>query len=1226
MTQVQDILPLSPLQRGLFFHALHDEHDVYTAQVTLDLDGPLDAARLRRAAERLLDRHPNLRAGFWHEDLSRPVQVVPARADLPWREVAGNEPGRVTAEERARPFDLARPPLLRFALVRLGPDRHRLVLTHHHILLDGWSTPILITELLALYLDVEAAPAPPYKGYLAWLARQDRDAAREAWERALDGVDGPTLAAPGAPAAAAPPEQVRLELDAELTRALTRTARRHGVTVNTVLQASWGVVLAQLTGRDDVVFGSVVSGRPPELPGVERMVGLFVNTVPVRVRLHPGESFGDLLARLQDEQAELLPHHHLGLTEIHRGVLFDTVTVLENYPFDPAAAGASLGDLRLTGFGSADAHHYPLALAAVPGERLTLRLDHRPDLFTAAEAERLLGRVGRLLATAAGAPGTLVGRLDLLEEAERRRIVEEWNDTGDPVPGRTLHGLFEAAVARAPGAAALVDGGTTLTYGELNARANRLARLLRRRGAGPERVVALLLPRSADLVVAALAVSKAGAAYLPVDPGYPPERIAAMLDDARPVLVVGGELLAAADVSSFAEGNLTEDEVRVELRNPAYVIYTSGSTGRPKGVVVTHEGLAAFAATQRDRLRVGPDGRVLQFASPSFDASVMEMLMAFAAGAALVVPPEGVYGGAELAVAIEERRVTHALIPPAALASVPAARLEGFRTLVVGGEACGPGLVERWAPGRSMVNAYGPTEATIAATMSGPLRPGGVPPIGSPVRGTRAYVLDGRLRPVPAGAPGELYLAGPGLARGYLGRSALTAERFVACPFGVSGSRGERMYRTGDVVRWRADGVLEFLGRADAQVKVRGFRIEPGEVEAVLARCPGVAGAAVVVREDRPGDRRLVAYVVPEVSGEEPDPDGVRGFAAERLPGFMVPSAVVVLAGLPVTGNGKLDRAALPVPEVSGGGGGRGPRSVVEEVLCGVFADVLGIEGVGVEESFFALGGDSLLAVRLVGRVRSVLGVEVSVRAVFEAPSVAGLAGVVEGASGVVRPPVRAVAGPGGGLEGGSGGGVALSFGQRRLWVLNRLDPGSGVYNLPVALRLVGRVDVGALAWALGDVVGRHEVLRTVLPEVGGVPFQRILDAAELCDGSGPGGFPLEVEQVGESGLAEALSAFAGRGFDLVAEPPLRARLFRLGPDEQVLLLVVHHVAADGWSMGPLARDVIAAYAARCEGREPGWAPLPVRYADYALWQRELLGDEAEPGSVAAGQAAFWRG
>ncbi|MFC4062246.1 amino acid adenylation domain-containing protein, partial [Planomonospora corallina] len=785
MTQVQDILPLSPLQQGLFFHALHDEHDVYTAQATLDLDGPLDAARLRRAAERLLERHPNLRAGFWHEDLSRPVQIVPERVDLPWREVESTDPERVAAEERERPFDLTRPPLLRPTLVRVAPERHRLILTNHHILLDGWSTPLLVTELLALYLGVEAAPAPPYKNYLAWLARQDRDAARRAWERALDGVDGPTLVAPAAAGASAlPPERVHLELDTALTRTLTRTARRNGVTINTVLQAGWGVLLSQLTGRDDVVFGAVVSGRPPELPGVERMVGLFINTVPVRVRLDPDEPFGELLARLQDEQAELLPHHHLGLTEIHRGALFDTVTVLENYPFDPDAAGVALGDLRLTGFGSTDAHHYPLALAAVPGERLTLRLDHRPDLFTAAEAERLLGRLRHLLATVAAAADTPVGELDLLQEDERRRILQEWNTTGGPVPRRTLPEIFEAAAARTPGATALADGATTLTYGELNARANRLARLLRRRGAGPEQVVALLLPRSADLVVAALAVAKAGAAYLPVDPGYPAERITMMLDDACPVLVVGEELLAAADVSAVPAGNLGEDEVRRDLRHPAYVIYTSGSTGRPKGVVVTHEGIAAFAESQRDRLRVEPDSRVLQFASPSFDASVMEMLMAFAAGAALVIPPRGVYGGAELAAVLEEERVTHALIPPAALASVPAAPLEGFRTLAVGGDACGPDLVERWAPGRLMVNAYGPTEATIAATMSGPLRPGEIPPIGAPIRDARVYVLDGRLRPVPVGVPGELYLAGPGLARGYLGRSGLTAERFVACPFG----------------------------------------------------------------------------------------------------------------------------------------------------------------------------------------------------------------------------------------------------------------------------------------------------------------------------------------------------------------------------------------------------------------------------------------------------------
>ncbi|MER5427351.1 non-ribosomal peptide synthetase, partial [Streptosporangium roseum] len=939
MTQVQDILPLSPLQQGLFFHALHDEHDVYTAQVTLDLDGPLDVPTLKGAAARLLERHPNLRAAFWHEELNRPVQVIPYQVEPSWREVASADPDAVAAEERARPFDLATPPLLRFVLVRLAPDRHRLILTNHHILLDGWSTPLLVAELFALYLGVEAPAAPPYKGYLAWLARQDRAAARQAWDRALDGVEEPTLIAPGT-VTPAPPDKVSIELDAGLTTGLARLARRRGITVNTVLQGLWGVLLSRLTGRDDVVFGAIVSGRPPELPGVERMVGLFINTVPVRVRLRPEEPVGELLERLQDEQAELLPHHHLGLTEIHRGILFDTVTVLENYPFDSSAADTALGDVRLTGFGSVDAHHYPLALAAIPGDRLTLRLDHRPDLFTGAQARRLLERVRLLLTTLVTAPETPVGRIGVLDAAEHRQIVEEWNDTGEPVPCRTLPEIFESRAALDPDAVALVDGETVLTYGELNRRANRLARMLAERGVGPEHVVALVLPRSADLIVAALAVVKAGGAYLPVDPAYPAERVTYMLADAAPSQVIDEAFLAGADVSGRSAENL---DVRPAPENPAYVIYTSGSTGRPKGVVVTHGGIAAFAAAQTDRLRVGPDSRVLQFASPSFDASVMEMLMAFAAGAALVISPPGVYGGPALAEVLEAGRITHALIPPAALASVPEAPLPDLRTLAVGGDACGAELVARWAPGRLMINAYGPTEATIAATMSGPLTPGETPPIGSPLPGARVYVLDPCLRPVPVGVSGELYLAGPGLARGYLGRGGLTAERFVACPFG---GPGERMYRTGDVVRWRADGRLDYLGRADFQVKVRGFRIELGEVEAVLARHGSVSGVAVVVREDRPGDRRLVAYVVPApagqgvsgaggdgggrdgapvpaaggrrgdgggdavVGGAESGPAGRDGLPAELrrwvgevLPEYMVPSVVVVLEVLPVTRN-----------------------------------------------------------------------------------------------------------------------------------------------------------------------------------------------------------------------------------------------------------------------------------------------------------------------------------
>ncbi|WP_230882206.1 non-ribosomal peptide synthetase [Planomonospora sp. ID91781] len=1328
---IQDVWPLAPLQHGLFFHSLLDT-DVYTAQLTLDLEGPLDAARLRRAAERLVARHPVLRASF-ELRAGEPVQLVHRRVEVPWRRVAGADPERVAAEERERRFDPARPPLVRFALVGLGPERYRLVFTNHHIVLDGWSTPLLAAELLALYTGEEPAPAPPYKEYLAWLAGQDRAAAREAWRRSLAGLDGATLVAPALAASAVPvpPERVTAELGSEVSRGLTALARACSTTLNTVVQAAFGLLLAQLTGRDDVVFGGTVSGRPPELPGVERMVGLFVNTLPVRVRLRPDEPLGDLLRRLRDEQAELLPHHHLGLTEIRRGPLFDALLVMENYPVDPRT---EIGDLRLAAADVADATHYPVTLLVIPGERIRFRLQYRPGAFTGAEAVRLLDRFRHLLGTLAaeaeagetgsgrdtergapevpgvqreapGAPGagreaprmpgagrgtgprTLVSRLDVLPAAERDLVLREWNATmadapdgtfgrasdgtlgrtsGGPPPG-TLAELFEAQAARTPDAPALVSEDEELSYAELDARADRLARVLAAQGVGPERVVGLRLPRSLDLVVAMYAVVKAGGAYLPIDPGLPEERVAAMLEDARPVLVIGPGLMIGPERTAAAGPADVPEEGsgrRAVPENPAYVIYTSGSTGRPKGVVVTHGAIVNRLRWAQARYGLRPGDRVLQKTPAGFDVSVWEFFWPLQAGATLVVArPDGHRDPTYLARVIREERITTVHFVPSMLAAfldaVPERSGGGFgrgmespdpdpdpdpdleresdpapdpdpepwslRRVLCSGEALPPDLADRAAErlGAPVHNLYGPTEAAVDVTAwEHRPEPGATSvPIGRPVWNTRVHVLDGWLRPVPVGVPGELYLAGVQLARGYANRGALTAERFVACPFGVSGSRGERMYRTGDVVRWRGDGVLEFLGRADAQVKVRGLRIEPGEVEAVVARCPGVAGVAVVVREDRPGDRRLVAYVVPDVSGEEPDPAGVRGFAAERLPEYMVPSAVVVLEALPLTGNGKLDRAALPAPRavgsVAGAGGGRGPRSVVEEVLCGVFADVLGIEGVGVEESFFALGGDSLLAVRLVGRVRSVLGVEVSVRAVFEAPSVAELAGVVERASGVVRPALRPVAGP--------GGGVALSFGQRRLWVLNRLDPGSGVYNLPVALRLVGRVDVGALARALGDVVGRHEVLRTVLPEVGGVPFQRILDAAELCDGSGPGGFPLEVEQVGESGLAEALSAFAGRGFDLVAEPPLRARLFRLGPDEQVLLLVVHHVAADGWSMGPLARDVIAAYAARSRGEAPSFVPLPVRYADYALWQRELLGDEAEPGSVAAGQAAFWR-
>ncbi|WP_081238911.1 non-ribosomal peptide synthetase, partial [Streptomyces viridosporus] len=1029
---LEDVLPLSPMQEGMLYHALLDEQelDVYGGQIAFDFEGALDVAALKTAAAALLRRHANLRAGFVHEGFDKPVQIIPREVELPWQEVdltdvaAEDEPGRLEAlmaADRAQHFDLTAPPLVRFTLIRLSGRRFRFVLANHHILLDGWSMAIMLQELFVLYAqggDATGLPrVTPYRDYLAWAAAQDRDAAAKAWGRALAGVEEPTLLAPAAPAAAAePPHYHHHELSEELTAAVAALARRHDLTVNTVVQTAWGVLLGRLTGRDDVVFGSTVSGRPPEMAGMENMVGLFINTLPVRVRLDAGQPVADLLRRLQDEQSELMDHQHYGLSDIQSllggGELFDTITAFESYPIDTDGFSEPVDGLRVTGVHTTDDNHYPFSLAILPGERMRLRMGYRPDLFTARQAELIGRRLQHILESFTDAPEQLLGRLDVLTGAEREQLLQAWRGARPSVPAATFPALFQAQVARTPDAPAVVSDDTSLSYAQLNERANRLAHHLIDRGVGPERIVALLLPRSVDIVVARLAVMKAGAAYLPVDPDYPADRIAYMLHDADPVLVIttghdadrlpesataGRLLLDRLDLAAAPATDPTDTDRPAELTvaHPAYVIYTSGSTGRPKGVVVSHQGLAAFATVLAERCAVGPHSRVLQFSSPSFDASVLELCMSLPRGAALVVPPPGPLADEALGRVLADRRITHALIPPAALATVPATDLPDFTTLIVGGDATDAALVDRWAPGRRMINAYGPTESTVAATISEPLIAGtGVPAIGRAVDGTSVLVLDAALRPVAPGVVGELYLAGEQLARGYLNRPALTAERFTACPYGDAGGR---MYRTGDLVRWGSDGALEYLGRADHQVKLRGFRIELGEIESVLVSHPDVAQAVVLVREDRPGDKRLVAYTVPrDVQGPPVDPRALRDRLSATLPEYMVPSSFVVLGELPLTANGKLDRKALPAPEEAVGGTGRAPRTPQEEILCGLFAEILGLPAVGVDDSFFELGGHSLQATRLVSRVRSAFDVELPLRSLFESATPAGLAALLQ--------------------------------------------------------------------------------------------------------------------------------------------------------------------------------------------------------------------------------------
>ncbi len=782
--------------------------------------------------------------------------------------------------------------------------------------------------------------------------------------------------------------------------------------------------------------------------------------------------------------------------------------------------------------------------------------------------------------------------------------------------------LLATAVERDPSAPAVMFEDRSWTYAEIDAESSRLARALIDRGLGPEDIVAVSLARSFESVLAIWAVAKTGAAFVPVDPNYPPDRVAYMLADSGAAI---GLTLAAtvsslpdtvewlalddpqsrAEVEALSPAPVSFDERVRALRaeNPAYVIYTSGSTGRPKGVPVTHSGLSDLAQEMVDRFGATAGSRTLHVASPSFDASVLEWLMAISVSAAMVVAPPDAFAGAELTELLRRHRVTHALITPAVLASLDPEGLDGLEMLVSGGEACPPDVVERWAPGRRFLNAYGPTEATIMTHCSGALEPGRPVTIGTPVRNLGAYVLDSRLNPVAPGVAGELYVSGPALARGYRGRPGLTAERFVAGPDGT------RLYRTGDLVRAprSGDDELVYLGRNDFQIKIRGLRVELGEIDSALATCDGVDFAITVGRETPTGEMRLVSYVH-SAGGVEIDAGEISETVSEMLPAHMVPSAIVVLDDVPLTPSGKVDRAALPEPETVSVQF-RPPATALEVAVAEEFGALLGVECIGLDDDLFALGGNSLVATRLAARLGERLGTRVPARLLFEHSTVGELAALIEPLAVGNETPLVAQTRP---------ELVPLSLAQQRMWFLNRLNPGSAANNIPVAIRLSGSLDVDALQAAVSDVVARHESLRTVYPEVDGVGFQKVLGADDAV-------VEVRVEDVSADDAPGRVVEAVTTGFDVTLQVPVRVRLLRVAPQEHVLVVVIHHISGDGFSMGPLTRDVVTAYAARAAGAAPGWSALEVQYADYSIWQREVLGDESDPESLAAKQIAFWK-
>ncbi|HEU5472375.1 MAG TPA: amino acid adenylation domain-containing protein [Actinophytocola sp.] len=1020
------VWPQAPGQSGIQFQAaLADgSFDVYHMQFVLHLTGHVDPARMKAAGQALLERYPNLRSAFLSTGDGDPVQVVPERVTIPWRHLDLTGQGEAEqdaaldaalAADRADRLDPTRPPLLRLALLTCGPRQAKLIVTAHHTLFDGWSSPLVIKDLIRLYAgDRDLAPVRGYGDYLAWLSAQDREASAAKWTAELAGIDQPTLMAADASAEgeATALGRVEVPLSIDKGRELARRAAQLGVTLNTLLQGAWAVLLAKLTGQQDVVFGAAVNGRPADLPGSDEMVGLFVNTLPIRVPCRADHTVGEVITELQNRQIALLDHHYYGLADIQRNAglpaLFDTIVVFENYPIDRegiveanVSAGFTIDAIRPFA-GS----HYPLTLNS-SDPYLRLSLDYQRNLYDRGAAEVIAARLVRVLDQILADPTTLVGAMEVLSEQERDWLVLRINDTAHPVAVDTLPGAFEAQVDRDPGRVAVIGEQETLTYGEFNRRANRLAHWLIERGAGPERSVAVRIPRSVNLMVAIYAVVKAGAAYLPVDTELPEDRVRLVLDSAKPLLVLDENL---PDAAGYPE---TNPERTLSPDNAAYVIYTSGSTGGPKGVQVAHRSIMNRLSWGLAHFDVGAEDRVLLSTTASFDVSVPELFAPLQVGAAVVIArPDGRRDPAYLVDLIRRERVTGADFVPSLLeaftAQPSAGQCTSLRWIEVAGEAFPPALANKAVevlPGCGVHNLYGPTEASVEVTAWQHVPGADRVPIGAPVWNTQVYVLDAALRPVAPGVAGELYLAGTGLARGYLGQPGLTANRFVACPFGEP---GKRMYRTGDVVRWNRDGQVEYLGRSDFQVKIRGFRIELGEIEQALCRHPEVEGAVAVVREDRAGDQRLVAYVLPGPAGPAGlDPSALIDLVREHLPEYMVPSAIVPLAEFPTTPSGKLDRKALPAPDHTEAVTGRGPRNATEEVLCRLFAELLGVAEVGIDVDFFSHGGHSLLATRLIGRIRNELNVDVKVTTVFRSPTVAQLAAQIEELATSNRPQLR---------------------------------------------------------------------------------------------------------------------------------------------------------------------------------------------------------------------------
>ncbi|HFH3907359.1 non-ribosomal peptide synthase/polyketide synthase [Pseudomonas aeruginosa] len=1245
--EVEDLYPLSPMQQGMLFHSLYQQNSGdYINQMRLDVEG-LDPQRFREAWQAALDAHEVLRSGFlWQGALEKPLQLVRKRVEVPfsvhdWRDRAdlAEALDALAAGEAGLGFELAEAPLLRLVLVRTGERRHHLIYTNHHILMDGWSNSQLLGEVLQRYRgETPSRSDGRYRDYIAWLQRQDAGRTEAFWKQRLQRLGEPTLLVPafahGVRGAEGHADRYR-QLDVTTSQRLAEFAREQKVTLNTLVQAAWLILLQRFTGQDTVAFGATVSGRPAELRGIEEQIGLFINTLPVVASPCPEQPIGDWLQAVQGENLALREFEHTPLYDIQRWAgqvgeaLFDNILVFENYPVSAALAEETPADMRIDALSNQEQTHYPLTLLVSAGETLELHYSYSRQAFDEAAIECLAERLERLLLGMCENPGASLGELDSLAVAERYQLLEGWNATAAEYPlQRGVHRLFEEQVERTPTAPALAFGEERLDYAELNRRANRLAHALIERGIGADRLVGVAMERSIEMVVALMAILKAGGAYVPVDPEYPEERQAYMLEDSGVQLLLsqshlklplaqGVQRIDLDQADAWLE-NHAENNPGVELNgeNLAYVIYTSGSTGKPKGAGNRHSALSNRLCWMQQAYGLGVGDTVLQKTPFSFDVSVWEFFWPLMSGARLVVAAPGDHRDPAKLVELINREGVDTLhfVPSmlqAFLQDEDVASCTSLKRIVCSGEAL-PADAQQQVfaklPQAGLYNLYGPTEAAIDVTHWTCVEEGkDAVPIGRPIANLACYILDGNLEPVPVGVLGELYLAGRGLARGYHQRPGLTAERFVASPFVA----GERMYRTGDLARYRADGVIEYAGRIDHQVKLRGLRIELGEIEARLLEHPWVREAAVLAVDGR----QLVGYVVLESEGGDWR-EALAAHLATSLPEYMVPAQWLALERMPLSPNGKLDRKALPKIEAEDGLGEYvAPASEPERQLAAIWADVLGRERVGVTDNFFALGGDSIVSIQVVSRARQA-GLQLSPRDLFQLQNIRKLAERCSAAAPVAEPAsvpdgavlhnllpqqVQALPLPHERLEHL----YSLSPMQQGMLFLGLNSPDAELYINQLSIAVDG-LDPQRLQRAWSAVAQRHEVLRSGFLWLDQEePLQFVL--------ADPG-LPFEVldwrgRAISDEALEQVAQQERRKGFDLGQPPLQRIRLLRLGEDRYQLIWTYHHILIDGWSTSQLFGEILELYSG-------GSLPPAVPYRHYIAWLRARDGKASE---------AFWR-